>query len=206
MLLDPQLPSQPLQAQSVALTLVAHQARVRGPQDDVNKVGERFEDLWHGPEHVLDALVGREQPERQRHQPAGDAELVLVKVRIDERRVGDSEDRARHVHAGRHLRAEVPLPDDPPGGGVERVEVPVRGRDIEQVERGAVHAHVAREHGRRGDHRADVGRPDLAETTDVVRAEHDFVRVMRRSLEIETVRRPVRLVRERRRGGRRDRG
>ena len=124
---------------------------------------------------------------------------------IDERRVGDSENPVRHVRAGRQLRTEVPLPDDSPGGGVERVEIPVLGRDVEQVERGAVHAHVAREHGRRGDHRADVGRPDLAETADVVCAERDFARIVRRSLEIEAVRRPVRLVRERRRGGRRGR-
>src|SRR5207249_2624039 len=51
-----------------------------------------------------------------------------------------------------------------------------------------------------------VGRPDLAETADVVCAERHFARIVRRSLEIEAVRRPVRLVRERRRGGRRGRG
>ena len=41
-------------------------------------------------EHVLDALVRREQPERQQHQPALHAELVLVVIRIDERHVGNA--------------------------------------------------------------------------------------------------------------------
>ena len=60
------------------------------PQDDVDEVGERLEDLRQGLEHVLDALVGREQAEGEGHLPAVDAELVLVIRGVDERHVGDA--------------------------------------------------------------------------------------------------------------------
>ena len=90
MLLDPQVRASRSRLKPVALALLAHQVRVGRPQDDVDEVGELLEDRRHGPEHVLDALVGREQPERQRPRPALDAELVLVEVRVDERRVGDA--------------------------------------------------------------------------------------------------------------------
>ncbi len=88
--LDAQVLGQPLQADSVALPLLAEQVRVRRPQNDVEEVGEFLEDRRHRLEHVLDPLVRREQPERQGDELPLDPELILVEVRVDERHVGDA--------------------------------------------------------------------------------------------------------------------
>ena len=60
---------------------------------------------------MLDALVGRKQPERKRHQPAANAELILVLIGIDERRVGDAV--RDQVDLG--LRHAVDSPQERPG-------------------------------------------------------------------------------------------
>ena len=59
-------------------------------EDDVDEIRDSREDLGDGPEHVLDALVGREQPEGQGHRPTLDAELFLVGAGRDVGRVGDA--------------------------------------------------------------------------------------------------------------------
>jgi len=56
---DAQVPRQPLQAQPVALALLAHQGRVRRPEHDVDEVRELREDFRQRPEHVFNALVRR---------------------------------------------------------------------------------------------------------------------------------------------------
>ena len=88
--LDAQVLGQPLQADPIPLPLLADQIRVRRPQDDVDEVGKLPEDRRHRPEHLLDPLVRRQQPEGQRDELALDPELVLVEVGVDERHVGDA--------------------------------------------------------------------------------------------------------------------
>ena len=207
MLADPQVPGQPLQAQPVALALLAHQVRVGRPQDDVDEVGERLEDLRHGPEHVLDALVGREQPERQRHQPALDAELLLVGVRVDERRVGDAV--RDQVDLGLGDAVDLPqerpgplghdddaggqvgqLRQDPPLVGVRLAQDGVEGRDDrhpqvpQQAEdvaagRAAVDAVLVLEADDVGVREVqEVGRPEVALQVLLVDLEPDLRRVV----------------------------
>ena len=206
-LLDPQVPGQPLQAQPVALALLADQVRVGRPQDDVDEVGELLEDLRHGPEHVLDALVGREQPERQRHQPALDAELVLVEVRVDERRVGDAV--RDQVDLGLGDAVDLPqerpgplghdddaggqvgqLRQDPPLVGVRLAQDGVQGRDdrhpqvAQQAEdvaagRAAVDAVLVLEADDVGVGEVqEVGRPEVAVQVLLVDLEPDLRRVV----------------------------
>ena len=88
--LDAELAGQALEAQPIALALLADQLRMGRAEDDVDEVRDLREDLGDGPEHVLDALVGREQAEGQGDRPPLDAELLLVGVRVDEGRVGDA--------------------------------------------------------------------------------------------------------------------
>ena len=90
MTFDPQVTRQAFEAKAIALSLVADEAGVRGTQDDINEVRELLEDLGHRPQHVLDPLVGGEQPEGQRDEAPFDSELHLVAVRLDESRIGDA--------------------------------------------------------------------------------------------------------------------
>ena len=71
---------------AVGLAVLAHQVGMRGAQHDIDDVGKLGQDLRQRLEHVLDALVGREQAEGEQHQPAFHAELVLVVIR--DRRTG----------------------------------------------------------------------------------------------------------------------
>ena len=60
------------------------------PQHDVDEVGEFTKDRGHRPQHPLDSLVGRQEPESERDELALDRELILVEIGIDERHVGDA--------------------------------------------------------------------------------------------------------------------
>jgi hypothetical protein len=85
-----ELLSEPFEPEAVALAVVAHQVRVRGAEDEINRVGKLFENRRHRADHVLDALVRRQQAECQQHLLAFNLELILVEIRVDERHVGDA--------------------------------------------------------------------------------------------------------------------
>ena len=61
-----------------------------GPQHDIDEVGKLRQNVGHRSQHMFDALVGREQPERQCHWSPFDAELLFIKVRLHERSIGNS--------------------------------------------------------------------------------------------------------------------
>ena len=74
----------------VAFALLTQQMRVGGSQHHVACGGML---RYHGrqrPDHVLDALVGREQAECEEHVFACHAEAILVEIRIDELHVGNA--------------------------------------------------------------------------------------------------------------------
>ncbi len=87
---DAEILRQPLEAEPVGLAVFPHQVRVGRAEDDVDQVGKFFDDGRDGAQHRLDPLVGREEPEGEEHVLALDAELVLIKTRIDEGDVGDA--------------------------------------------------------------------------------------------------------------------
>ena len=60
------------------------------PQHDENHVGKASQDRRQGLDHVLDALVRRQQTEREQHELSFDPKMVFVKARIDKRHVGNS--------------------------------------------------------------------------------------------------------------------
>ena len=68
----------------VALAFASQEVRMRGAEDDVNHLGMLHGDAQQGADTVFDALTGREQAEGQQNRPPGHAELVLVKIWIDE--------------------------------------------------------------------------------------------------------------------------
>jgi hypothetical protein len=84
------------QLQPVALAVALPHVGMRGSEHDVDRVGVPLEDRRQRVDHVLDALVGREQPEGEDHVLAADAELVLAAAR------------------GRHVRNAVRDPVDLP--------------------------------------------------------------------------------------------
>ena len=89
-LLHAEVFGQPLQAQAVSLALVAQQIRMRLAQHDVNDVGKFPDDVRQRPQRILDALVRRQQSEREQHLLARHAELVLEIIRVGERHVGNA--------------------------------------------------------------------------------------------------------------------
>ncbi len=89
-LLHAEIFGQPLQAQAVSLALVAQQIRMRLAQHDVNDVGKFADDVRQCAQRKLDALVRREQTEREQHLFARHAELVLEIIRVGERHVGNA--------------------------------------------------------------------------------------------------------------------
>ncbi len=88
--LDALLLGQPLQRQAVALAVMAQDVGVGRAEDDVDDFGMLLQNGRQGFDDRFDALVGRQQAERQQHRLALDAELVLVEAGIDERHVGDA--------------------------------------------------------------------------------------------------------------------
>ena len=81
---------QPLQAQAVSLAFVAQQIRMRLAQHDINDVGKFPDDVRQRPQRIFDALVRRQQPEREQHLFARHAEFVLEIIRVGERHVGNA--------------------------------------------------------------------------------------------------------------------
>ena len=63
-----------LEHQAIGLALARHDVGVGGAQDDVDRVGVGREDGGQRVDDVLDALVRREQTEREDHRLALDAE------------------------------------------------------------------------------------------------------------------------------------
>ena len=141
-LLHPQLPGQLLEAEPVDLALLPLQLRVRGPQDDVDRLGVPLDDRGQRGDGVLDALSGAEEAEGQQHVFTFHTELVLVEARVDKRHivdaVGDDLDLVvvNAVHLSQHLGAphrhhhqlvgklDELVHDGPPGGiGLEQNRV-----------------------------------------------------------------------------------
>ena len=82
--LHPEFAGEVLERMPVALAFASQEVRMRGAEDDVNHLGMLHGDARKGTDAVFDALAGREQAEGQQNRPPGHAELVLVKIRIDE--------------------------------------------------------------------------------------------------------------------------
>ena len=89
-LLHAEVFGQPLQAQAVSFTLVAQQIRMRLAQHDVNDVGKFPDDVRQRAQGILDALVRRQQTEREQHLLARHAELVFEIIRVGKRHVGNA--------------------------------------------------------------------------------------------------------------------
>ena len=79
-----------LELLSVAFALFAEQMWVGGSQHHVPRGGMLLHHGGQRPDHVLDALVGREQAECEEHVFACHAEAILVEIRIDELHVGNA--------------------------------------------------------------------------------------------------------------------
>ena len=79
-----------LELEAVGVAVAAQQARVRGAEDDVDRVGVPLDDLRHGLDGVLKPLAGRQQPEGEQDLAPLDAVLVLVERGIDEGDVRDA--------------------------------------------------------------------------------------------------------------------
>src|SRR5438477_6390912 len=67
-----------LEHQAIGLALTFDDVRVRRAEDDVYRVGIVREDRRQSLDDVFDALVGREQAERQNQRPSLDAEAILA--------------------------------------------------------------------------------------------------------------------------------
>ena len=78
------------QTLAVSLAFAPNEVGMRRAQDDIYRIGTAFQDRRHGIDHDFDALVGREQTERQDNGSAAEAELGLRRIRFDEGRVGNS--------------------------------------------------------------------------------------------------------------------
>jgi len=61
---------------------------MRRAQHDIDDIRKFRQNLRKRVKHLFDALVRREQPKGEQHEPSFHAELVLVKIRIDERNIG----------------------------------------------------------------------------------------------------------------------
>ena len=90
MLLHLVLLGEPFEAQTVGFPLFAQQVGMRRAQHHIDDIGKFRQNLRQRVEHLLDALVRREQSEGEQHEPSFHAELVLVKIRIDERNIGNA--------------------------------------------------------------------------------------------------------------------
>ena len=88
--LHAELAGEVLQRVPVALAFAAQEVRMRRAEDDVNDLRMLLGDARQGADGVFDSLARREEPEGQQHRPSGHAELVFVKIRIDERNVGNA--------------------------------------------------------------------------------------------------------------------
>ena len=148
-----------LEHQAIGLALARHDVRVGGAQDDVDRVGMGREDGGQRVDDVLDALVGRQQPEGENHGLALDAEAVLAPA------------------ARRHLRDAVR----------NQVDLPLRDavHALQQLRAGGAHHHQPlREPRQLVDHhplrrvglrqdgvqRGDDGHPQVAQQRQHVRA------------------------------------
>ena len=63
---------------------------MRGAEHDIDRIGAAFQDRGHGIDHDFDALVRREQAERQNDGSVAEAELGLRLLGLDEWEVGNS--------------------------------------------------------------------------------------------------------------------
>ena len=88
-LLDAQFLRQPLQRKSVGLAILTQQIRVRGAKDDINTSRILPHNRRHGLNRVFDALARREQSEREQHGSPRDTKLILIKIRIHKRNIGN---------------------------------------------------------------------------------------------------------------------
>ena len=59
-------------------------------EDDVHRVGTRFDDPWHGIEHGFDAFVRRQKPERKNDGLSRETEFRFGTMRLTKRQVGNS--------------------------------------------------------------------------------------------------------------------
>ena len=87
---DAQSRREALERCPISFSVVFLYVGVRHAQDQVYELGVLFHDLRHGGDHVLYALIRREQPESGRNNAALHAELVLVVVGVHEREVGNA--------------------------------------------------------------------------------------------------------------------
>ena len=88
MILDAEFAHARHQAFAIGLALVPNQIGMRRTEYDVDRVRAPFQDRGHGVDHHLDALAGRQQPERQNDRTAAETEFGLCRVRPDKRKVG----------------------------------------------------------------------------------------------------------------------
>ncbi len=63
---------------------------MRGPENNIDDVGELRQNPRQSVQHMLDAFVGREQPEGQQHHAAFHAELIFKIGRIDKADIRDA--------------------------------------------------------------------------------------------------------------------
>jgi hypothetical protein len=99
-ILDAEPPGLRLERHAIRLALVLAHVRVRGAEHDVDRVRPRRHDARQRLDDVLDALVGRQQPESQEHRAPVDAEPPLALSAVGHVRdaVRDHVDRgARHA-------------------------------------------------------------------------------------------------------------
>ena len=109
---------------SVGLAVLLLDVRMRRAEHDVDGVRMLREDRGHRVDHVLDALVGREEAEGEDDRAALDAELVLATaIGRDGNAVRDDVDlrRVHAVHGVEERRAVAAHDDEAVGEADERV-------------------------------------------------------------------------------------
>ena len=92
---------------------------MRGAENDIDRIRAALQDRRHGIDHDFDALVRREQAERQNDGSVAEAELGLGLLGLDEREVGNAvrDDfdlfRRHPVDGAQQLAAFLRHDDDP---------------------------------------------------------------------------------------------